>query len=77
MTSKTTETLDKLYLEWSQFTGAKTARELKLEKQKQELLRSMKPFAELVTSTNGRIPTERLSLADWHALIKAWRNNHD
>ena len=28
-----TETLDKLYLEWSQFTGAKTARELQLEAQ--------------------------------------------
>ena len=26
-----TETLDKLYLEWSQFTKAKTAKELKLE----------------------------------------------
>lgn len=25
---ETTETLDKLYLEWSQFTGARTAREL-------------------------------------------------
>ena len=28
-----TETLDKLYLEWSNFTGAKTARELQLEAQ--------------------------------------------
>lgn len=28
-----TETLDKLYLEWSQFTKAKTHRELKLEEQ--------------------------------------------
>ena len=27
-----TETLDKLYLEWSQFTKAKTKRELDLEK---------------------------------------------
>lgn len=26
----TTETLDKLYLEWSQFTGARTSRELML-----------------------------------------------
>jgi len=27
-----TETLDKLYLEWSQFTNARTAREIKMEK---------------------------------------------
>ena len=27
----TTETLDKLYLEWSQFTHARTARELRYE----------------------------------------------
>lgn len=27
----TTETLDKLYLEWSQFTQARTARELRYE----------------------------------------------
>ena len=28
MASKETETLDKLYLEWSQFTNARTSREL-------------------------------------------------
>lgn len=28
---KTTETLDKLYLEWSQFTTAETATEIKLK----------------------------------------------
>jgi len=33
----TTETLDKLYLEWSQFTGAKTARELQLEAENERL----------------------------------------
>lgn len=27
-----TETLDKLYLEWSQFTKARTAREIRMEK---------------------------------------------
>ena len=31
MTMKDTETLDRLYLEWSQFTRAKTGRELLLE----------------------------------------------
>lgn len=32
---------------------------------------AVKPFARLVSETNGRIPTERLSFADWHALAKA------
>jgi hypothetical protein len=31
MKSKDTETLDKLYLEWSQFTLAKTQKEIDLE----------------------------------------------
>jgi len=34
-----TETLDKLYLEWSQFTQAKTSRELALE----NFIRSVMP----------------------------------
>lgn len=34
---KETETLDKLYLEWSQFTKAQTAKEIKLK----EALRSI------------------------------------
>lgn len=29
----TTETLDRLYLEWSQFTGARTRREIELKRQ--------------------------------------------
>lgn len=29
------------------------------------------PFVNLVDSTSGRIPTERLSCADWHELSKA------
>jgi hypothetical protein len=32
-----TETLDKMYLEWSQFTSARTARELELQKRIAEL----------------------------------------
>lgn len=60
-----TNTIDLLFLELSQFTKATTAREL-------SLLKAIKPFAELVLSTSGRIPTERLSLADWHALAKAY-----
>lgn len=33
-----TETLDRLYLEWSQFTKAKTGRELALERSLQSIL---------------------------------------
>ena len=33
-----TETLDKLYLEWSQYTNARTARETRLETRYNELL---------------------------------------
>jgi len=36
-TKATTETLDKLYLEWSQFTGAKTRREIELQAQVEAL----------------------------------------
>lgn len=30
------------------------------------------PFVKIVATTSGRIPTERLSFADWHALATAW-----
>lgn len=36
-----------------------------------DLRAAAKPFAQLVASTSGRIPTERLSFADWHRLAKA------
>lgn len=29
------------------------------------------PFVQLLDSTSGRIPSERLSLAQWHELVKA------
>jgi hypothetical protein len=32
---------------------------------------AMAPFARIVRESSGRIPTERLSLANWHALTKA------
>ena len=35
------------------------------------LREAVKPFSRLVHGTSGRIPTERLSFADWHALAKA------
>ena len=38
---KQTETMDKLYLEWSQFTSARTAREIAYREKLQELLRKV------------------------------------
>jgi len=36
-----------------------------------KMLHDVKPFAQLVVNTSGRIPIERLSFADWHRLTKA------
>lgn len=68
----TTENIDRLFLELSQFTQATTAKELALAAQVSALRAAMKPFAELMATTNGRIPYERLSAADWHGLVKAY-----
>jgi len=67
-----TEIIDKLYLELSQFCKAKSGHELMLEKKLELLMDAVKPFADLVHSTSGRIPHERLSMADWHALTTAY-----
>ncbi len=37
-----------------------------------DLLDATKTFANLVKDTSGNIPTERLSFADWHRLVKAY-----
>lgn len=67
-----TETIDRLFLELSQVSGATTAKELALQAEVKRLRTAVKPFAALVATTSGRIPHERLSLADWHALAKAY-----
>ncbi len=36
------------------------------------LLKAMEPFVRLVKETNGNIPTERLSFANWHTLSKVY-----
>lgn len=36
------------------------------------LRKSVKPFYEIALGNSGRIQTERLSNADWHALWKAY-----
>lgn len=67
-----TETIDKLYLELSQITRAKTSSQLAMEKQIEDLRVAVAPFVRLVKSTSGRIPTERLSLENWYKLVKAY-----
>lgn len=67
-----TETIDKLFLELSQFTKAKTSREILLEHEITCLMIAIRPFAEIVNTTNGKIPTEKLSFADWHTLVTAY-----
>lgn len=60
-----TETIDRLFLELSQFTRATTAKEL-------ALVKAIKPFADVMHASSGRIPVEKLSLRDWHELVKAY-----
>jgi len=67
-----TETIDRLFLELSQVTKATTAKEFNLQVRMQMLCEAVKPFADLVTETSGRIPHERLSAANWHSLTKAY-----
>jgi hypothetical protein len=38
----------------------------------EQMRAAVKPFAELVANTSGRIPYEKLSAAHWHALVKAY-----
>ena len=45
-----------------------------LQEAKLNVLReAIAPFVLLMKRTSGRIPTEELSLADWHELSKAWK----
>lgn len=49
-----TETIDRLFLELSQFTKATTAKELALKGKLARLLVAVEPFAQLVKTTDGR-----------------------
>lgn len=40
------------------------------DKRVANLLAAVKPFANVVLTSKGPIPTERLSMADWHTLCK-------
>lgn len=68
-----TQTIDMLFLELSQVTKATTQKEIALLKRVHDLQDAMRPFAELLETTSGRIPVERLSAADWHKLAEAYR----
>ena len=59
-----TETLDKLYLEWSQFTEARTEREIARQERIDELIERLeKAEALLKTSDTEKLRTLRLDLA--------------
>jgi hypothetical protein len=69
-----TEVIDKLFLELSQVSRAKTARELSIVEKLVMLKQAVEPFAAIVCNSVGRIPAEQLSLSDWHQLSKALRS---
>lgn len=76
-----TSTIDRLFLELSQFTQASSAKEIELRSQVNQLLAAIKPFAVAVKTTSGAIPYDKLSLVNWHDLVKAYnvcnKNNTD
>jgi len=67
-----TEMIDKLFLELSQVTNATTAKEIAIFTKLKELREAVEPFASIVYNSDGRIPTEQLSLAHWHRLTNAF-----
>ena len=73
----TTETIDRLVLELSHFTQATSAKEQALKNELLRLRIAMRPFVVLVEETSGRIPCEKLSGADWHALVKAFWSSYE
>jgi len=40
-------------------------------------LRVMRPFAELVNKSSGKIPVDKLSFADWYELSKFYHSKSD
>jgi hypothetical protein len=70
--SMQTETIDKLFLELSQVSKAMPAREIAIMEKVIAITQAVEPFAAIVRNSEGRIPTEKLSLADWHELSKAF-----
>lgn len=67
-----TEMIDKLFLELSQVTTATTSKELAIFEKLKALREAVEPFASIVYNSDGRIPTEQLSLSHWHKLTNAF-----
>jgi len=68
-----TEILDRLVLELSQITQATSAKEQALQRRIDSLKLAIQPFANIVLTSSGRIPVERLLLDDWLSLVRAYK----
>ena len=44
-----------------------------VETRAMHLRNAITPFAKIVSESSGRIPVEKLSMADWHTLVKAYK----
>lgn len=69
-----TESIDKLFLELSQFTAAKTKRECDLETRLQMMISVAEPFVEAIRQSSENPATNKLSLEHWHDLLKAFKH---
>jgi len=71
----TTETLDKTYLEYSNITKAKTAKELKLEQENAKLKERLKDAMSILSELNNDFDSMEHSYvgkdSDYHKRIKA------
>lgn len=63
-----TETLDKLYLEWSQFTGARTEREIRMFK----LLEIAASTAKMAKASGTRLALPAFFEAEFEAIKKLY-----
>lgn len=46
-----------------------------LKKENEELLLAIEPFAKIIIESSGDIPMKKLSLANWHYLVKVFRES--
>lgn len=60
------------YPDMGYIAAADPATVLALLDSHERLLEALKPFAKIVLESNGRIPTEKLSAANWHKLTEAY-----
>jgi len=67
--NRQTETLDKLYLEWSQFTEARTAREIKLKESLAEAIFVLKSIIDDLPSNKDWLNPD-IETHAWRVLAK-------